>query len=130
MKDGSISKYPIFLLMIFVFMLSSCNNKQESNSENTTIVEKSIDQEVDRIRELDVETYFSDSLGWGFDIFRNGKKYVHQPHIPAINGLMGFASEEDALAVANLMMDKLERNIVPPSVSPSEIDSLEIVISK
>jgi hypothetical protein len=64
--------------------------------------------------------------GWGYDIYADSALYVHQPHIPALNGTRGFVSETDARSVGQFVVLKLMRNIVPPSVSKQELDSLQI----
>ena len=51
---------------------------------------------------------------------------VHQPNIPAVMGNRGFSTEEDAAKTADLVMYKLKNNIMPPSVSVSELDSIGI----
>lgn len=64
--------------------------------------------------------------GWGYDIYVNGKKMIHQPHIPAVPGRQVFTSEEEAGKVASLVSFKILNNIMPPSVTTSELDSLSI----
>lgn len=65
--------------------------------------------------------------GFGYDLLSDGKTLIHQPHIPAINGMKGFATREDAEKVANLMLYKVKSGIMPPTVSIEEMDSLKIV---
>ena len=66
--------------------------------------------------------------GFGYDIYINGsdKPYVHQPNIPAVSGNKGFSTEDDARHTAELMVYKIKHNIMPPSVSVKELDSLGI----
>lgn len=64
--------------------------------------------------------------GFGYDILHNGSVYVHQPHIPAIPGQRDFDTEQQALAVGNLMADKIRKNTMPPSVSVEELKKLGI----
>jgi hypothetical protein len=51
---------------------------------------------------------------------------VHQPNIPAVMGNRGFASADDAAKTANLVAFKLKNNIMPPSVTTTELDSIGI----
>ncbi|HIO68683.1 MAG TPA: DUF4907 domain-containing protein [Flavobacteriales bacterium] len=71
---------------------------------------------------------FETDNGWGYDIFLNGKKYIHQTTIPSMSGTSGFASKADATIVGDLVVGKLERNEMPPSVTPEELDSLGVVL--
>lgn len=70
---------------------------------------------------------FKDSLGWGYDIFINKSQYVHQPHIPAIPGNRGFSSEANAKKAGEFVAYKIRNNIMPPSVTPQELDSLDVL---
>lgn len=64
--------------------------------------------------------------GFGYDLLSDGQPVIHQPHIPAIAGAKGFASKEDALKAGQLMKAKIEKGILPPSLSLRELDSLRI----
>lgn len=64
---------------------------------------------------------------WGYDIYVFGGLLVHQPHIPAIPGNAGFKSEEKARKTAEFVVHKLRNNIMPPSVTLKELDSLGVL---
>ncbi len=68
----------------------------------------------------------NESNSFGYDIIVDGRVYVHQPNIPARAGNNGFISEEQAEKVAQLVLKKIKMNILPPTVSVDELDSLEI----
>lgn len=53
--------------------------------------------------------------------------FIHQPSIPSIAGNKGFTTKEQAQRVASLVVYKLTHNIMPPSVTPKELDSLGIL---
>ena len=71
---------------------------------------------------------FKGASGWGYDIYVGGKKYIHQTTIPSIPGTLGFASKKDAKKVGALVMGKVDRNEMPPSVTPEELKELQIKI--
>lgn len=75
---------------------------------------------------VEVKT-FRDSLGWGYDIFINKSQYVHQPHIPAVPGNRGFSNEESAKKTGEFVGFKIKNNIMPPSVTTAELDSLGVL---
>ena len=54
--------------------------------------------------------------------------YVKQEHIPAIAGVVPFASEADALQVGTLAKEKLENGLMPPTVTVEEMVNLGIVL--
>lgn len=62
--------------------------------------------------------------GFGYDILIFDALYVHQPHIPAINGNRGFKTKEQATKAAEFVIYKIRNNIMPPSLSVEELDSL------
>lgn len=71
-----------------------------------------------------IQLFRNDNGTWGYDILYQGKPFVHQPHKPAAGGLEGFASENQAMKVAEMVAHKINSGIMPPSLSRKEIDSL------
>lgn len=69
---------------------------------------------------------FSVPDGYGYDIYVDGQRYIHQLNIPSVPGTKGFKTEADALKVATLVRKKIENNIMPPSITPEELDSLGV----
>jgi hypothetical protein len=63
---------------------------------------------------------------FGYEISDLGKIIVLQKTIPSLPGNSGFRSKADAEKCARLVISKLNRNIMPPAVTPKEIDSLGI----
>lgn len=60
--------------------------------------------------------------GYGYEIKVNGKLFIRQDIIPAIQGKNYFKSKKDALKIANLMKKKMERGEVLPNVTKEEIE--------
>jgi hypothetical protein len=120
-------------MMIFLSM-TSCNQKKET-VENTSKPKVTISNGFNPYENanLSVEVFKIDSIdhngnrGWGYDIMIDGKIYIHQPNIPAIMGNNGFSSEENAQEAGEFIIQKLKNNIVPPSVTPEELDSLGVL---
>lgn len=133
-------------LLIAVCLSVSCNNKQngegsdiKTNQETNAAPvgpqgpEQLMDEQQVPPKEnpyknsiVDVKT-FKDSLGWGYDIFIDKNQYVHQPHIPAISGNRGFTREENAKKTGDFVAYKIRNNIMPPSITPHELDSLGVL---
>jgi len=68
----------------------------------------------------------SDQNTFGYDILDNNRLMIHQPAMPAVPGNKGFATKEDAAKVAKLVIKKINKNILPPSVTPQELNNLKI----
>jgi len=67
------------------------------------------------------------TVGFGYDIYVNGKMYVHQPTIPAVPGNRAFSSGQKAAQAAQLVIYKIQNNILPPTVEVRELDSLHLL---
>ncbi len=76
--------------------------------------------------ELRVEIIPSISNTFGYDIWLNGKILIHQTHPPALSGREGFKTEEDAKRIAEFVVERIRRNMFPPTVTVEELDSLEV----
>ncbi len=63
---------------------------------------------------------------FGYDILENNRPLVHQPSIPGLPGNKGFSKKEDAEKCARLVISKINRNLMPPTVTRKELDSLKI----
>ena len=76
---------------------------------------------------LSIQTIPAPENTFGYNILQDGKVFIHQPHLPGLPGLRGFDTETDARKAAELMVHKIRRNIMPPTVSPEELDSLGVL---
>ena len=70
---------------------------------------------------------YQDSIGWGYQIFEGSKMLIDQKHIPAVQGLKGFASKQKAEIAANYILKKIHNGIFPPTLSQIELDSLNVL---
>lgn len=77
--------------------------------------------------EIKIFQNIDSTLGWGYDIYVSNTQYIHQPHIPAINGNRGFNNKENAERTAEFAVQKIIRNILPPTISINELDSLGVL---
>jgi len=61
-----------------------------------------------------------------YDIFTDDHRLIHQVSVPGLPGNKGFLLKKDAEKVARLIVQKLNKNIMPPTVTMHELDSLKI----
>src|ERR1041385_919321 len=99
----------IFTAGIVFLLILSCNNAQKNNS-----ADKAFENNSDNSRnKIETRIFRNDTIaastlkGFGYDILVDGKLYIHQPHIPAVSGSMGFTTEEDARKTAEYVSEKL-----------------------
>jgi len=63
---------------------------------------------------------------WGYDIYVNDKIKIHQPNIPGKAGNEGFKKKEDTQKVAELVINKMKKGEMPPTVTKEELKNLGI----
>ena len=64
---------------------------------------------------------------YGYDVFGDGKLMIHQTSIPAIPGNEGFKAKEDATKVALLVIEKIKKGDMPPTISIDEMKTLNVI---
>ena len=89
-KNFSLNRFKLLFLTSCIIFLFACNKKQELSLES-------------------IKT----NTGWGYVIKHNDKIIIKQSIIPVIQDQKSFKSEEDALKVGNLVLQKLKTNISP-----------------
>jgi len=107
-----------YFVLFSLVCLNACENAAQTPAREVGQSKKS---------ETEVKVFKGEN-GWGYDIYVGGKKYIHQTTIPSIPGTLGFASKKDAKKVGALVMGKVDRNEMPPSVTPEELKELQIKI--
>jgi hypothetical protein len=64
---------------------------------------------------------------WGYDIFSSNKLSIHQPTIPGRPGNEGFKTKEAAQKVAELVIEKMKKGEMPPTVTEVELKKLNAI---
>jgi len=64
--------------------------------------------------------------GWGYNIYTDGKVYIHQDIVPAIPTRMGFRTRDDAMAVGKKVYDRLVAGQMP-MVTAKEVQDMGII---
>jgi Domain of unknown function (DUF4907) len=73
---------------------------------------------------LFVKTILQTDNTWGYDIFDADKLLIHQPHIPAMSGNIGFTTVAQAERVAAVVVTKMQQGESLPTMSAKEIQAL------
>lgn len=63
---------------------------------------------------------------YGYDIFVNGRMIVHQTTVPCYPGMDGFRKKNDAEKIAELVICKIRKGVMPPTVTKSELETLGV----
>jgi isocitrate dehydrogenase len=65
--------------------------------------------------------------GWGYEILANGKTYIRQSFIPAVEGKKSFKTKEDAIAVGNKVVEKMKMGQQLPTITVDELKQLGVL---
>ena len=118
---------PFLLIIAFLAFFPSCGNESSNTStgspplETPTTIDSS---QVATPLNLRIQTFQNEDQSWGYDVYLNEKRYIHQPHQPAVGGKEGFKTEAHAQQVAAIVEEKIRKGIMPPSVTPEEVQSV------
>jgi hypothetical protein len=63
---------------------------------------------------------------FGYDILSDGRRLVHQTNLPGMPGNEGWATREQAEQLAQLVIGKIQKGEMPPSVTAEELNDLNI----
>lgn len=129
----------LVLTLLLCLGLYSCNQSSSTGNTNATQAPLSSENQNNTSQmpqisagNIEVKTFevkdSSDKVqGWGYDIYTNGKKVIHQPIVPGIAGNNYFKTEEDARKTGLLAANKMRTTGSLPTLSPKELDSLGVI---
>ncbi len=119
---------PILLFLLLLFFSSCTQQPKEEAVKHAEALSTSSSKSVSV---FSLAIFLTDSaqpnLGFGYNIIMDNHIFIHQPSIPSIAGNKGFSSKQKAEISAKYIIYKLEHNIMPPSVTPRELDSLGVL---
>jgi hypothetical protein len=115
-----------------VLLFAACTGSEKKNVEvvkQDSIVTQKDTANPYRNSTTEVRTFEVEkpATGFGYDLFIDGAQYIHQPNIPAVSGNNGFKTKEQAQTAGEFVAYKIKNNIMPPSVTPQELDSLGVL---
>lgn len=121
-------KISIFSVLLIVSCNISENKNQKVVKQDSIIIQNDI---LSSYHNSDTEVRIFENkrpqIGFGYDIFLNGVQYIHQPNIPAVIGNNGFNTKEKAQKAGEFVAYKIRMNIIPPSITLRELDSLGVL---
>ena len=74
-----------------------------------------------------VDSTYQSGTGWGYKVYVGDRLYVNQPFIPGVPGKRYFVTEDDAQKVATLVVQKIAKHEIPPTVTGNELRQLNII---
>jgi hypothetical protein len=108
-----------FNLIIFCSILIACSNNSSRQS-----FQKNQATGENVIKSIQYKIFTLGDKGFGFDILKNEKIYIHQPFIPSWQGIHPFPSYESAKVIARYVSNKLKKNSLNFLIQKEDVDSL------
>jgi Domain of unknown function (DUF4907) len=119
----------IFLLL-FCLLLFTIAYAQQSSPASAPQPMPSTQSSPESISKTAVITYNIievENHTYGYDVFADGKLSIHQNSIPAVQGNKGFETKADAEKVAQLVISKIRKGEMPPTVTIDELKKLKVI---
>jgi hypothetical protein len=107
----------LFLLFSFTFTLYSAA-QTKANPTNKSQKKSSLFSYV--IIDAPEKTF-------GYNIYLEGRLKIHQPFMPAVQGVNGFKTKLDAEKVAKLAIKKMKQGQIPPEICIEEMKKLKVL---
>ena len=64
---------------------------------------------------------------YGYDVFGDGTLIIHQTNMPGLTGNEGFKTKQDASKIALLVIEKIRKGEMPPTISIDEMKTLGVI---
>lgn len=116
-------KQIIFLFLVIVFLTSNVQSSFGPSDSEIRIYKG----EKQTIAKYTYTIIPSNNNTWCYDIFKDKKMLIHQPSKPGLPGNDGFKNKSDAEKVARLVIEKLKKGEMPPSVTIEELKNLKVL---
>ena len=108
-----------WILISVGVLLGSCSN--DKNEDSTPSTESVVNHDKPKYT---YKVFHKPDLGWCYQVFRGPKIIIDQQHIPAVQGIHGFETKEQAEIAVNFVMERVLAGNERPSVTPQELDSI------
>jgi hypothetical protein len=108
------------LLLFFTITMSLTVNAQ-TNTVQSPGIQKSPSGETQKNSNYTYTIIPEPNKTWGYDIYIEKRLFIHQPGVPGLPGNEGFKTKAGAEKVAKLVIEKIKKGVMPPSLTIEEI---------
>ncbi|MCW3101716.1 MAG: hypothetical protein JWO09_156 [Bacteroidetes bacterium] len=125
-----IKSLPFYLPGIFALLMAfSCSNEKETSTDAGAAHDSAAAPYSHSyyLKTFEVTDSSGTAQGWGYDIYVDSTRTIHQPNIPAVSGISAFKTEEDASHTGNYAIGKMQKSGSFPTLSIRELDSLGVL---
>jgi hypothetical protein len=128
----------IIIAIQFAVILALCwllffnNTKKQENNNLQTIETQTLKAEDSLVSpyknsNISFEIIKAEGNTWGYQIFLEGTPIITQANKPGLPGNQGFNNKNQAIIVAELVIEKIRRGQMPPTVSVEELKGLGVL---
>lgn len=114
-------------------IILSCNNSEEAKKKISEPIASSAvqmpvvnKQQSFYLKTFEVKNDAGQPQGWGYDIYIDSVRTIHQTTIQAIQGNRSFKTEKDAATTGNYAISKMKACGSFPTLGIEELDSLGV----
>jgi hypothetical protein len=124
MKPKTLLKL-IFLFIWAILLSASGLQSQTVQQSSTSNSNKTANQFANT--KLTYKIIDAPNNTFGYDIYVDNRKLIHQPSTPAVAGNEGFKTKADAVKVAKIVIGKMKKGEWPPAVTVEEMKKLKVI---
>jgi len=114
-------------LFLFFSITMSLTLSAQTNTAQSKGVTKSPSAEINKNTSYTYTIIPSVNRTWGYDIYMEKRLVIHQPSVPGLPGNEGFKTKVDAGKVARLVIEKINKGEMPPSVTIEELKKIKVL---
>jgi hypothetical protein len=114
------------LLLFFAIILSFTLNAQTKTVQSPAVA-KPPSTETQKNANYSYTIIPSQNKTWGYDILMEKRLFIHQASAPGLPGNEGFKTKANAEKVAKLVIEKLKKGEMPPTVTIEEMKKLKVL---
>ncbi len=111
---------------IMAFLMSSLTIAQPISKMIQNSLPRGSNKEVRQVN-YRYKIIASPNKTWGYDIYAGKSVLIHQPSKPGMPGREGFLTKMQAEKVAQLVVSKIKRGEMPPTVTVAEMKKLRAI---
>ena len=114
-------------LLIFIALAISLTLHAQTDPALSTGIQRSQSVETNKNASYTYSIIPAPNKTWGYDIYMEKRLFIHQPGVPGLPGNEGFKSKASAGKVAKLVIEKIKKGELPPSVTIEEMKKLKVL---
>jgi hypothetical protein len=112
----------IITCLVVIFAIVCVNAQQQPKQENAAAQASASTNTKLTYKIIDVPNHT-----YGYDVFADGKLPIHQTSIPVLPHNEGFKTKADASKLAQLVIEKMKKRQMPPTVTVEELKKLKVI---